>query len=354
MANPTECLCIVRGSINRDEYFHVKSIARPGETISSTKYESRIGGKGANQAVAIARAGGNVKFYGTIGKDGLWIKDEMNSYGVDASSILVSEEPTGRALIQVAEDGENSIVLFPGANHNQLHEQTPTSIFGSSFTNSNATTTTTQIQPTHLLLQNEIHFDSTIQAMKKFGKQACIIFNPSPLPSAEQIRREVPWENITWLIINRGEAEDLVSAFGNTGLTPDSPIDEVISGLESQPSLKDVNIVCTLGSNGVIGFLPSMHRTPDGPSILYVPASRVVGGVKDTTGAGDCFTGYFVAGLMELGPGKWVGDGISQEDVVGLLERCVQAAAMCVEKPGTIDSIPSRGEVDERMKDRPT
>lgn len=101
---------------------------RTGETISSHAYENRVGGKGANQAIAIVRAGGTVQFYGIIGKDGIWIRDSMVNYGIDVSGIIVSDvrglsfvafkknsdeyqqEPTGRAIIQVNdENGENSI-----------------------------------------------------------------------------------------------------------------------------------------------------------------------------------------------------------------------------------------------------
>ena len=100
--------CLVRGSISKcslqyspfdadntladiDETFTVQSISRPGETISSQHYTRRIGGKGANQAVAIARAGGIVDLYGTIGKDGEWIKTELRNYGLNVDGIIVSE-----------------------------------------------------------------------------------------------------------------------------------------------------------------------------------------------------------------------------------------------------------------------
>lgn len=68
----------------------VKNIARPGETISSSRYESRVGGKGTNQAIAITRAGGIADFYGTIGQDGLWIKEKVTKFGLDDSGIIVS------------------------------------------------------------------------------------------------------------------------------------------------------------------------------------------------------------------------------------------------------------------------
>lgn len=66
-------------------------IARPGETISSVKHESRVGGKGANQAVAIVRAGGKAKFYGVAGKDGQWLKEKLEEWGVEVDKLLVSQ-----------------------------------------------------------------------------------------------------------------------------------------------------------------------------------------------------------------------------------------------------------------------
>jgi len=69
----------------------VRSIARPGETISSGRYESRVGGKGANQAIAITRAGGHADFYGTVGHDGLWVRKKVASFGLDDSKILVTD-----------------------------------------------------------------------------------------------------------------------------------------------------------------------------------------------------------------------------------------------------------------------
>jgi hypothetical protein len=69
----------------------VQRIVKVGETISSHAYENRVGGKGANQAIAIVRAGGMVQFYGTIGKDGTWIKDSMMNYGIDVSGIIISD-----------------------------------------------------------------------------------------------------------------------------------------------------------------------------------------------------------------------------------------------------------------------
>jgi len=332
--------CTVRGSINHDEYFHVRHIVRKGETISSHAHESRVGGKGANQAIAIARAGGTVQFYGTIGKDGTWVRDSMMNCGIDVSGIIVSDEPTGHAIIQVDENGENSIILFPGANHSKLHEKQFVRESKDWFP-----------ETTYLLLQNEIDMQSTYYALYN-ARNATVILNPSPLPSPSEIR-ELPWHKVDWLIVNEAEAEGLYLSMSGTEETPPSmSTRELVTLLSTQPLFNETNIVCTLGADGVLAFIPTFHRritAHEVPSFIYLPAARLQGEIRDSTGAGDCFTGYFVQGLMEFGPNAVVGKDIKELDIMRILKISVYAAGMSVEKLGTIDSIPTRGEVEERL-----
>ncbi|KAF8809137.1 Ribokinase-like protein [Phlegmacium glaucopus] len=333
-----KCCCTVRGSINNDEYFYVRHIVRKGETISSHAQESRVGGKGANQAIAIVRAGGIVQFYGSIGKDGTGIRDSMMSYGIDVSGIIVSDEPTGRAIIQVDENGENSIILFPGANYSKMHETQFVRKSEDWFP-----------ETTHLLLQNEIHMQSTHYALQN-AKNATVILNPSPLPSPGEIR-EFPWHKVDWLIVNEAEAEGLHLSMSEGTSSPMSTRDLLVL-LSAQPVFKETNIVCTLGAGGVLAFIPTLHRpvaAHEAPSFIYLPAARLQGEIRDSTGAGDCFSGYFVQGLMECGPNAVVGKDIKERDITRILKMCVYAAGMSVEKPGTIDSIPTRAEVEERI-----
>ncbi|KAF5375705.1 hypothetical protein D9615_009362 [Tricholomella constricta] len=317
------CRCAIRGSINNDEYFYVKSIARPGETISSYRYERRVGGKGANQAIAIVRAGGTADFYGTIGEDGLWVKETVAGFGLDDRGIIISQDPTGRALIQIADSGENNIILFPGANHSTLHEKAwKTRDSDCDFPES-----------THLLLQNEIHLESTLCALENF-KSTTTIYNPSPLPSVEQIR-VFPWNKVDWLIVNEGEAEDLYNALSESeGRHPDTTPNiltrshrELLSLLSAQPAFATTNIICTLGKDGVLAFIPAFHRprtAHEAPSFMHFPAATLQGTIRDTTGAGDCFTGYFVQGLMQFGPHARMGRDIREQDVAKILKTCVQ------------------------------
>ena len=180
-----------------------------------------------------------------------------------------------------------------------------------------------------------------------------MILNPSPLPSASEIR-DFPWHKVDWLVVNETEAEGLyLSLMGTEGTpSPSMSTRKVLVLLSAQPLFKETNIVCTLGAYGVLAFIPTFHRpttSHEAPSFIYLPAARLRGEIRDSTGAGDCFTGYFVQGLMEFGPHAVVGKDIKEVDISRILKRCIYAAGMSVEKAGTIDSIPTRGEVEERM-----
>jgi ribokinase len=234
-------------------------------------------------------------------------------------------------------------VLFPGANHTKLHETQFVKKSEGWFP-----------ETTHLLLQNEIHMQSTHYALQN-AKNTIVILNPSPMPSASEIR-EFPWHKVDWLVINETEAEELYLSMKDTEETPSPCVStrEILKLLSAQPLFKETNIVCTLGADGVLAFIPTFHRpiTSDHeapPSFIYLPAIELRGEIRDSTGAGDCFTGYFVQGLMEFGPHAVVGKDIKELDITRILKRSVYAAGMSVEKPGTIDSIPTRGEVEKRM-----
>ena len=104
------------GSVNIDHVYRVPHLPEPGETLASTSFNSGLGGKGANQSIAIARAGGQVFHIGAIGADGGWLADQMKAAGVDTRFLSVIDVPTGHAIINVDDEAENVIVLFTGAN----------------------------------------------------------------------------------------------------------------------------------------------------------------------------------------------------------------------------------------------
>ena len=105
------------GSCNIDHVYTVEAFVSPGETLSSGTYQTFPGGKGLNQSVAIVQAGGACSHVGRIGQDGEWLKDMLHSLGINTDFLTVSTEPTGHAIIQVNQDGENAIITHGGANH---------------------------------------------------------------------------------------------------------------------------------------------------------------------------------------------------------------------------------------------
>ena len=157
------------------------------------------------------------------------------------------------------------------------------------------------------------------------------IMNPSPLPTPKQTR-VFPWGKLNWLIVNEGEARDLLAAVGESNslgaiefATPLEGVPEhrtavlsahaVGSKLASHPTFKGVNIICTLGPLGLVAFMPLIQGA--GRKAFYLPAAKLDSSVVDTTGAGDCFTGYFVSGLMSLGQNH-------KEGLVGVLNRSIK------------------------------
>ncbi|KAE9403737.1 Ribokinase-like protein [Gymnopus androsaceus JB14] len=304
--------CIIRGSISRDPH----DIVRPGQTLSAHGMSKRAGGKGANQAVAVAKAGSSVGLVGAVGEDGRWVVEYLKESRVDVSDIEVVSESTGRAVIQLTDDGENSIILFKGANYASHPKKSIPA--GTS----------------HLLLQNEIPLEDTLAYLSEAAKASAVtIFNPSPMPSDAELKA-FPWDKLTWLIVNEGEASDMYKTLSG-------------GSIHSIPDIQWTNLVCTLGAAGVLTLIPSLGASPGlNSEPIFLPAAKLQRGVVDTTGAGDCFAGYMVAGLMKLHD-----EGIKvlqREHIVAVLKRC--AAGMCVEKRGAMESIPLAKEIDAMIQ----
>ena len=280
------------GSLNIDLVYQVEHIARPGETIASSSHQVFSGGKGANQSAALARAGARVFHAGQVGKDGQWLVDKLAGLGVDVQHIRVGDVPTGHAIIQVDRRGQNSIVLFAGANAQIDREAIDSAL--SCFNRGDI-----------LLLQNEINDVSYIIATAS-ERDLTICLNPAPFGP------EVcayPLELVDLLIVNETEATGLAGASEPAALAALCP---------------RAQIALTLGAAGV------QYRSPS--EEFHLPAPQVE--AVDTTGAGDTFIGYFLQGLTA---------DMTARDA---MTRAVQAAALCVTRPGAMDSIPAADEVD--------
>ncbi|WWC92703.1 uncharacterized protein L201_007662 [Kwoniella dendrophila CBS 6074] len=352
MASSSQSRCLVKGSINIDEFFALPHIVRPGETISSTSLTKTAGGKGANQSYAVSQASGKVDLDGYIGKDGEWVRDYLVNGGVgDKRLITLDEELTGRAIIQSSSDGENSIVLHAGANY----------YIPSSSSSSSSSDIPDLDGYSHILLQNEIPLSITRSYLIESNKKGLIsIFNPSPMLSDQDLK-QFPWKSLNWLIVNEVELNDLLIAFSTPSSTNQNSLQnqnnqnkiKILEDLElnelieissnnittlntNQYFSKEINIICTLGSKGILYFTPSSSSK----DVKHLPASKLKNPLRDTTGAGDCFAGYFVAGLMR------------NEHLEDVLKTCLTACAICVENQGAMESIPSRDEVISRQKEQ--
>jgi ribokinase len=326
---PPKPLCLVRSSLNIDEMFAVPHVVRPGETISSSSLTSRPGGKGANVSAAVALAGQQVFLGGSVGKDATWPIDELKKRGVNVDSVRVLDDvPTGRAFIQVAEDGENSIVLLKGANfHPDDKADDPAMVFSS-----------LPSPPTHLIVQNEIVLSVT-KAFLSYAHSSSLrspcttVFNPSPMLSYEEIQ-EFNWEDVDVLIVNEGEGRDLIGPLGDENC--DGTILEALDSLER---LKNTSwIVVTKGGDGVSAAV-RVGKSQGNREYLDVHAikpKRVI----DTTGAGDTFAGNLVAGLMS-----------TSKSPLEILQWASLAASMVVETDGAMESIPTHQDVAARKRE---
>ena len=289
------------GSLNIDHTYQLPHLVRPGETLASDSYHKSEGGKGFNQAVALAKAGQEVYLAGAIGQDGLFLRDYLQELGVHTEHLCVLDAPTGHAMIQLDTEGQNCIILFGGTN-GMITEAMIDEVladFGAG---------------DYLLLQNEIsHVDSILRAAHAKGMH--IILNPSPM-SPELLTW--PLELVEWFILNEIEGADI------TGKTqPEEMLDEL---LRRYPAC---HVVLTLGERGSV-YADAAQR---------IAQSIVTAHTVDTTAAGDTFTGYFIHALLQ-------GEAIRQA-----LKTAACASAITVSRPGAGRSIPAAEEVQAAMKE---
>lgn len=296
-------LCVL-GSINVDHVIRVPYFPKAGETLTGYGYQIAYGGKGANQAVAAARVGAKVSFIGAIGDDqiGQTMKQAFEQDGIDTSAIcVIPNQSTGLAMIQVADSGENSIVISAGANADlseSLVEQHKS-----------------QIEQADILL---MQLESPLQAVTlatKFAKSAGVkvVLNPAPAqPLPDSLL-----SHIDIITPNETEAEIL------TGIkVTDEQTAAVAANHFHQLGIETVLI--TLGSKGV-------YYSEKGQGEI-IPGFRV--DAVDTTAAGDTFNGAFVTALLE---------GQSPKESIRFAHA---AAAISVTRMGAQTAIPTRTETD--------
>jgi ribokinase len=302
---------VVVGSANIDLVSRVERIPAPGETVLSTGFATHPGGKGNNQATAAARAGAATTFVGAFGDDehGARLRASLTADGV---RLLVRScpEPTGTALIAVSAAGENSIAVNPGANATltDLTDDERTAIAAADI----------------VLLQLEIPLDTVLDAAR--AASGTVVLNAAPA-------RELPGElldAVDLLVVNEHEAALLGGG------------DRLLAAVPA--------VVVTLGADGALVHV----RGADALRVPGIPVDAV-----DTTGAGDTFCGALVARLDELSgpPVDRAGPRAARTSrrqpagvTAGALEAATlfatTAAALSVQRPGAVPSIPTRAEID--------
>lgn len=287
-------LCL--GSLNVDYTYRVPWLVRPGETLTAANVQRGAGGKGLNQSLALARAGATVAHVGGVGPEGAWLRELLAADGVNVDHIRCLKTGTGHAIIQVADSGENAIVLFAGANQALEAGQIAAAVRGVAAGG-------------FFLTQNETNgVPEALQWAKEQG--LTVVFNPAPMASAV---RAYPLDCVDYLIVNETEAMELS---GESAW-------ETAAGQLARRYPKAV-VVVTAGALGALAL--SQGRS------LRVPAVRVQ--AVDTTAAGDVLVGYLVAGLA---------GGLGLEPA---LHRAAGAAALSVTRPGAAASIPLGADVE--------
>lgn len=293
---------LVFGSINIDDVYRLHHLVQEGETVDSQSYQRSEGGKGLNQAIALAKAGADVYFAGAIGGDGTYLLDFLSSFGVRTDYIQKLDVPTGHAIIQVDDEGRNCIILYGGANRCISPE-----IIDGILLNFGAGDC--------ILLQNEISsLDYLIDAAHRKGMT--ILLNPSPI--TEKLKSD-PLDLVDVFILNE------IEGYGLTGKTDEDDIIDAM--LERFPSCR---VLLTLGEKGSVY----------GDAARRLRQAAIPADAQDTTGAGDAFTGFFVHAIL-LG-----------ETVAHAMETASQAAAIAVSRFGAGRAIPYKDEVEQAMAAR--
>ena len=293
----TDAVIAVVGSAMMDLTAYAEVLPEPGQTLAGQLFTTGFGGKGANQAVMAAQCGAQVHFIGKLGNDvfGSAIAENFVKVGIHSQYVDRSETPNGVAHIWVDGNGENRIIIIPGANH----EIDPAKAV-------DAINAIADLQI--VVAQCEIKQEVTTAAFRAAKARGCItILNPAPY---QQLSAEL-LQLTDWLIPNETEFREL------HGSLPTS--DEILKSFRPGKSS-----IVTLGSEGAVYITPSgeLHR---------VSAPKVV--AVDTTGAGDCFVGGFAFSLA------------SGKDPVEAMRFGIKVASFSVTKKGAQSSYPDQTEI---------
>ena len=301
---------VVIGNANVDLTTYVHRAPEVGETVLGHNFSIGMGGKGANQAVAAARAGAQVSFIGRIGEDafGEMVITALGTEGLELEHLARVPGPSGIASIYVEDGGANRIAVFAGAS-------------GTLSAGSASQAVDAHSEVKILVSQLEINQQAVEAALATArAKGAQTILNTAPaLPVSEGILR-----NTTWLIANEVEIAAVLAGAG-VATPQEINLEQVTAGIEDWANALGCHVIVTLGDQGAIG-----HVSGDGT--FHFAAEPVT--AQDTVGAGDCFVGYFAAHLIEEMPWR------------NALAGGVLAASDSVTRAGAQSSYPDRSRAE--------
>lgn len=307
----------VFGSINTDLVVYVERLPAPGETVSGGRFAQYPGGKGANQAVAAARAGSRVEMHGCLGDDAFGRERlaSLRGAGVSTAGVrLLSGAASGIAQIAVDRSGENTIAVAPGANlaFDGSGIEVPAARGGG--------------RPVSLF-QNEVPQDATEALIARAGAAGhLVIWNLAPTVSRDPAPGTLA--AVDYLVVNRNELAAITGASASeAGGMDDGEVGRRAALVLARGAK---NVVVTLGSRG------SLIAGPGGT--VRQDAFRVE--AVDTVGAGDCFCGVLAAGLAA---------GLT---VPAALRRASAGAAISTTRRGAQDSMPTTAEIDAFLAER--
>lgn len=299
----------VVGSLNRDLVIRVERFPAPGETVFGSGFRTVAGGKGANQAVAMARLGARVGMVGAVGEDafGALMREGLVRDAIDVRSVRAcAEEPTGVAVITLDAAGENHIVVAPGANARLTAADVEAGLA--------RLAAVERLEA--VVLQFEVP-DEAILAATGWARAHRVPLVVNAAPWRETVAASV-FDHATWLIVNQSEVSGLLGR-SLTDLGSIAPAVAEWRGSGERPG-----VVVTLGATGA---------WVDGGGFRELVKAAPVERVVDTVGAGDAFVGGFVVGWME-------GMGALDSARFG-----AAVAAIAVGRPGAQEAMPWRAEV---------
>lgn len=298
---------LVIGSLNMDMTVKVEKLPKLGETIFGNEFYESCGGKGANQAVAVAKLGMKTEMIGMVGKDsqGEKLIQNLVDNGVKADNVIKSNELTGRAIITVDKNGDNNIIVIAGSNFKITEKDILNKIDAIA-------------ESDIIILQNEIPLSVVEFCLLKAKELDKItVFNPAP---ATKLNDRI-FHNTDYLILNETEMEEIFEI----KISDEGYIEKMLCKEEN--GIK--NIILTLGEKGCVYF----DKNND---VNKYEAYKVK--AVDTTAAGDSFIGAFAMKICDCG------------DTEKAIRYATAVSAIVVTRQGAQSSIPTKDEIEEFIK----